>query len=170
MPVNLLNERDLNNYLVDVVYHGREAEVFNSGSFKSTAFVEQNKDAIVRSILLQWCKHRLRAHLAKDLPEHKMFLMQLKSGETNLPDWAIKCLAEGKPVHRFAAERIPSHLTEQIAMICDYLYSAADSYVNKTLARAKDSNNKGKEEILPKLRIDYLKTHLESHFSILMTY
>jgi len=64
MPVNLLNEKDLNNYLADIVYHGQEMEAFKSGDFKSTAFVEQNKDAIVRSMLLQWCKHRLRSHLS----------------------------------------------------------------------------------------------------------
>ena len=158
MPVNLLNEKDLNNYLADIVYHGQEMETFKSGDFKSTAFVEQNKDAIVRSMLLQWCKHRLRSHLAEDLPEHREFLTPVTSDEPNLPAWAERCLAENKPIHRFKAEKIPPHLTETIGMIRDYLYSAAENYVNKTLARVKDTKAKGKEEIAPKLRIDYLKT------------
>ena len=158
MPVNLLNEKDLNNYLADIVYHGQEMETFKSGDFKSTAFVEQNKDAIVRSMLLQWCKHRLRSHLSEDLLEHKDFLTVVKADEPDLPAWAERCLKEGKSVHRFEANKIPAQLTESIAMIRDYLYSAAESYVNKTLARVKDTNTKGKEEVSPKLRIDYLKT------------
>jgi len=158
MPVNLINEKDLNNYLADIVYHGQEMETFKSGNFKSTAFVEQNKDAIVRSMLLQWCKHRLRSHLAEDLPEHQDFLAPIKADEPDLPAWAERCLAQGNPIHRFEADKIPAELTENIGMIRDYLYSAAESYVNKTLARVKDSNAKGKEEVAPKLRIDYLKT------------
>ena len=158
MPVNLINERDLNNYLADIVYHGQEMETFKSGDFKSTAFVEQNKDAIVRSMLLQWCKHRLRSHLSEDLPEHKDFLAPIKAYEPDLPAWAERCLKEGKPIHRFDADKIPARLNENIGMIRDYLYSAAESYVNKTLARVKDTNAKGKEQISPKLRIDYLKT------------
>ena len=158
MPVNLINEKDLNNYLTDIVYHGQEMETFKSGDFKSTAFVEQNKDAIVRSMLLQWCKHRLRSHLAEDLPEHHDFLAPIKAYEPDLPAWAERCLAQGNPIHRFEADKIPAELTENIGMIRDYLYSAAESYVNKTLARVKDTNAKGKEQISPKLRIDYLKT------------
>ena len=161
MPVNLLNEKDLNNYLSDIVYHGDKMETFKSGDFKSTAFVEQNKDAIVRSMLLQWCKHRLRAYLAEDLPEHKAFLTEITKAEPDLPSWAEHCLAEGKPIHRFNADLIPASLTENITTIRDYLYSAAESYINKTLARIKDTNakEKDKEKASPKLRIDYLKTH-----------
>lgn len=158
MPVNLLNEKDLNNYLVDVVYRGQEMEVFKSGDFKSTAFVEQNKDAIVRSMLFQWCKHRLRNHLAEDLPEHHDFLTPIKANEPNLPTWAERCLAEGKPIHRFETNKVPETLTENIGIIRDYLYASAESYVDKTLARVKDTNSKGKEQVSPKLRIDYLKT------------
>ncbi len=158
MPVNLINEKDLNNYLADIVYHGQEMETFKSGDFKSTAFVEQNKDAIVRSMLLQWCKHRLRSHLAEDLPEHQDFLAPIKADEPDLPAWAERCLAQGNPIHRFEADKIPATLTENVSKIRDYLYSAAESYVNKTLARVKDTNAKGKEQISPKLRIDYLKT------------
>jgi len=158
MLVNLLNEKDLNDYLADIVYHGQDMEVFKSGDFKSPGFVEQNKDAIVRSMLMQWCKHRLRSHLAEDLPEHQDFLAPIKAYEPDLPAWAERCLAQGNPIHRFEVDKIPAELTENIGMIRDYLYSAAESYVNKTLARVKDTNAKGKEEVSPRLRIDYLKT------------
>ena len=158
MPVNLINEKDLNNYLIDIVYHGQELETFSSGDFKSVAFVEQNKNAIIRSMMLQWCKHRLRSHLAEDLPEHKKFLIPVKADESELPAWAERNLADGKSVYRFVADKIPSKLTENIGIIRDYLYSVSESYINKTLARAKHANANGKEEMFPKLRIDYLKT------------
>lgn len=158
MPVNLLNEKDLNNYLADIVYHGQEMEVFKSGNFKSTAFVEQNKDAIVRSMLMQWCKHRLRLHLTEDIPEHRYFLSTVTADEPNLPAWAERCLAEKNPIYRFEGNMISERLTGQIALVRDYLYAKAESYVNKTLARVKDTNAKGQGEVTPKLRIDYLKT------------
>ncbi|MBQ7660025.1 MAG: PcfJ domain-containing protein [Alphaproteobacteria bacterium] len=158
MLVNLLNEKDLNDYLADIVYHGQDMEVFKSGDFKSPGFVEQNKDAIVRSMLMQWCKHRLHSYLAKDLPEHKEFLKLVTVDEPSLPAWAERCLSQGNTVHRFEADKIPATLTENISKIRDYLYSVAESYVNKTLARVKDTNAKSKEQISPKLRIDYLKT------------
>ena len=63
MPVNLLNEKDLNNYLTDVVYQGQETPLYTSGDFKSIDYVRQNKDGIAKAILAQYIKHRLRLHL-----------------------------------------------------------------------------------------------------------
>ena len=70
MPVNLLNERDLNNYLTDVVYMGQETPTYKSGDFKSIDYVRQNKDGIAKAILAQYIKHRLRSHLVdkEDVP------------------------------------------------------------------------------------------------------
>ncbi len=152
MPVNLINEKALNEYLSDIAYHGQEMETFTKGEFNSPAYVEQNKDAIVRSMMMQWMKHRLRSHLAEENAETRDFLQPVKKDEENLPGWAERYLKEGKPIHRFVAEKIPARITEEISKIRDYLYSAAESYVNKTIAKAKETEQK------PKLRIDYLKT------------
>lgn len=155
MPISLINEKDLNQYLTDIVYHGQEMEVFTKGEFHSHGYVRQNKDAIVRSMLLQWCKHRLRSHLMEDLPEHQQFLTPVRADEPELPEWAERCLAENKPIYRFEIDKIPAKLTENIGKIRDYLYSAAESYVNKTLERTEQSDSR------PRLRIDYLKSSNE---------
>ena len=155
MPVNLINEKALNEYLSYIVYHGQELETFAKGEFNSPAYVRQNKDAIVRTMVMQWMKHRLRSYLTEERVETKDFLQPIKQDEENLPGWAEKCLAEGKPVHRFVADKIPAKLNEEISSIGDYLYSAADSYVTKTLDKAEETEGK------PRLRIDYLKTSNE---------
>ncbi|MBR2274146.1 MAG: PcfJ domain-containing protein [Alphaproteobacteria bacterium] len=155
MPVNLINEKALNEYLSDVVYHGQQMDSFSKGEFNSPEYVVQNKDAIVRSMVMQWMKHRLRSYLTEDNTEKGDFLQIVRKEEENLPAWAERCMAEGKTVHRFVADKIPANLTENISKVRDYLYSAAESYVNKTIARAKETEQK------PRLRIDYLKASNE---------
>ncbi len=149
MPVNLLNEKDLNNYLADTVYHGEEIQTFKSGNFKSVDYVKQNKDAIVRSMMYQWFKHRMRSHLVEK--ENAEFLTPVKMSE-DLPNWAKDGLSKGENIYNFDATKVPQKLTGEIEKVRDFLYGAAESYVNKTLARAEDSKQD------PKLRIDYLKT------------
>ncbi len=155
MPVNLLNERVLNEYLTDIVYQGQEMKTFTKGEFNSPDYVRLNKDAIVRSMLLQWMKSRLRSYLSEETAETRDFLLPVGKDEENIPSWAERCIAQGQVVHRFDVAKIPAELTGKVEEIRDYLYSAADSYVTKTLARAEEKKTK------PRLRIDYLKTSNE---------
>lgn len=53
MSANIVNGKDLDNYIKDVIYRGQEQEVFSNGNFNSIDFVEHHKDAIVRSMLYQ---------------------------------------------------------------------------------------------------------------------
>ncbi len=75
---------------------------------------------------------------------------------------------KGEPVYRFKADRIPDALKDKITMVRDFMYSVGESYVNKILARAKDTQNKYeknpnakgiKNQEKPRIRIDYLKTN-----------
>ena len=152
MPVNLLNEKDLNTYLTDVVYMGAEMPEFKNGNFQSIAYVRQNKDAIVRAILSQYMKHRLRSYLIdkEDLP----FLLPIEK-TPDLPGWAERALEEGQKIFRFDASQMTTQMQEEINTIRDFLYSAGESYVDKTLATAEHTKQ------APKLRLDYLKTSNE---------
>ena len=158
MSVNLINEKDLNQYLADIVYHGEKPENFSSGQFKDIDFVENNKDAIVRAMLMQYVKHRLRSHLLQDKPEHRRFLTEVKSDEPDLPKWAQQCLVEGKAVHRFKAVKVPAKLTEKITMVRDFLYAKAEHYINDVLARGNDTQINNNQKIAPRIRMDFLKT------------
>jgi len=152
MPVNLLNEKDLNNYLTDIVYQGQETPSYTSGDFKSIDYVRQNKDGIAKAILAQYIKHRLRSHLVDkaDAP----FLSQVQMSD-DLPVWAQRSIAEGRDVFRFNAANMTNTMRNDITEVRDFLYSAADNYIDKTLATAEHTKQS------PKLRLDYLKTNNE---------
>ena len=152
MPVNLLNERDLNDYLTDIVYRGQETPSYSSGDFKSVDYVRQNKDGIVKAILAQYIKHRLRSYLVDK--EDVSFLSKVKMAK-DLPGWARKSISEGRDVFRFDARKMTSSTQNDITEIRDFLYSTADNYVDKTLATAEHTKQS------PKLRLDYLKTNNE---------
>ncbi len=151
-PVNLLNEKALNQFLTDEVYHGQEMEVFTKGEFQSTVFVKDHKDEIVRSIVLQWFKHRMRTHLSTLSESSRDYLIPVRAEEENLPGWAQQNLAEGKAVYRFDGDKMPEKLKDQISEVRDFLYAMAESYVNKTLIKAEETDKS------PRLRLDYLKT------------
>lgn len=150
MPVNLLNEQDFNHYISDLIYRGEEAEAYTAGNFKSLEYVVQNKDRIIKSMIFQWAKHRLRSYL-EDKPE--AFLQKVVwSGE--LPGWAKQALAEKRDVWEFRSEKVSANFRGTISEIQDFLYSMADSYVRKQLGKSADSRGKK----APRLRIDYLKS------------
>ena len=152
MSVNLINEKDLNAYLTDIIYRGQKMETFTAGNFQSEGFVRAHKDAIIRSMLTQWMKTRMRAYLSSN--EKVPYLKPVSYSET-LPAWAKNCLAEGKSIFTFSAKNFPAQLQNKIIQTSDFLYNVAENYVNKVLAQAK---NKGTP---PKLRIDCLKTNNE---------
>ena len=79
MPVDLTNEKDLNAYLTDLVYQGEEEpSVYKDGNFKSIDYVRQNKDGIVKGMLNQYVKHRLRSFLTD---KEEPFLEEVKTSE-----------------------------------------------------------------------------------------
>ena len=61
MAINLLNDKELNNYLIDLVW-GQDGmpRILDGNSQSNLAdikYIEGNKDTIVRSILTQYMKH-----------------------------------------------------------------------------------------------------------------
>lgn len=170
MAGNLVNTQDLDNYLKDVVYRGQEKEIFENGNFNSIAFVEQHKDAIVRSMLLKWTDFCLKPYMSTKTPQTMRFLPLINVMDDDLPAWAKRCMNEGKPVYRFQADKIPDSMKEKITTVRDYLYAVGEGYINKILARAKDTQKKyaknpnakgNKDQEKPKIRIDFLKTNAE---------
>ena len=150
MPINLVNEKDFNDYICDVVYRGEKADVYTAGNFKSIDYVIQNKDKIVKSMVFQWAKHRLRSYVDEN---PKSFLSEVEKAE-GYPVWVKKALHENKKVWRFQAENVSDGFRGNLQEVCDFLYAMADAYVRKQVGKAKGS----KEKYDLRLRIDYLKT------------
>jgi len=152
MPINLLNERALNDYLTDIVYQGTTPSSYTAGDFKSVDYVTEHKDEIVKGILSQYMKHRLRAFLT-DNP-NVPFLKKVEMRE-DLPEWTKKALSENRDVFEFVASRMTHEMRDNIITIRDFLYSSAENYVDKVIA---GSQKTGKT---PKIRLDCLKASHE---------
>jgi len=170
MAENILNIEDLDNYIKDVVYRGQDMEIFSSGNFNSVEFVQQHKDEIVRSMLFQWTKYTLKPYMSTKTPQTMRFLPLVNVVDGDLPTWVRNCMDKGESVYRFKADRISDSTKDKIIMVRDFMYSVGESYVNKIIARAKDTQKKyeknpnakgNKNQEKPRIRIDYLKTNSE---------
>ena len=161
MSVNLLNDKELNNYLINLVWGERGMPIILDGhsqeNMKDANYIEQNKDTIIRSILTQYMKHRIRAYLTES--EEHPFLIPV-SKRADLPDWATGALDAGQKVYLFDAAKMTEQMRHDLTTIRDFLYSAAESYVDKTVIAIKENIQKDKKK-LPKVRLDYLKTSNE---------
>ncbi len=161
MSVNLLNDKELNDYLIDLVWGEHGMPIILDGQSQENMmdanYIEQNKDTIVRSILTQYMKHRIRAYLTES--EDYPFLTPV-SKRADLPDWATRALDAGQKVYSFDEAKMTGQMRHDLTTIRDFLYSAAESYVDKTVIAIKENIQKDKKK-LPKVRLDYLKTSNE---------
>ncbi len=66
MPINLLNEHDLNDYLTRLVFSDGKVPRVTLQMLREIDSVECYRDAIAKSRVLQWVKHRLRAALTEN--------------------------------------------------------------------------------------------------------
>lgn len=170
MSINLLNEGDLNKYLTSVVYTEGEVPHWVSENssesqknLQNPDWVKQNRDDVVKAILLQYFKKRIREYLSVN--SEASYLEPVKQNDENLPDWCKRALSENKPVFRFNQSKISTDLQEKISSVRDYLYSMADRYVLDTtqLAHKTEKNSK--------IRLDYLKSSNEfADFDDVLTY
>lgn len=170
MSINLLNEGDLNKYLTSVVYTEGEVPHWVSENssesqknLQNPDWVKQNRDDVVKAILLQYFKKRIREYLSAN--SEASYLEPVKQNDENLPDWCKRALSENKPVFRFNQSKISTDLQEKISSVRDYLYSMADRYVLDTtqLAHKTEKNSK--------IRLDYLKSSNEfADFDDVLTY
>ena len=160
MTINLLNENDLNKYLTKMVYFDEEVPHWVSDkssesqkNLQSPDWVKEHKDEVVKAILLQYFKKRMREYLTEN--SDASFLTPVNKSEKNLPEWCEIALNNNKPVYKFDDSEVSSDLKEKISVIRDYLYAMADKYVSDTAKLAKKTEKKSK------IRLDFLKTNNE---------
>ncbi len=150
MPVNLLNEHDLNDYLTCLVFPDGRAPRLTPEILRDIDSVEHHRDMIAKSMVLQWVKHRLRASLTEKTSVP--YLKPVTLEQSALPQWAIDNLTTGGSVHQFVAADVDTTIQAKIEKICLFLEKMAHKYIDKQLALAMQ------EKIPVKLRLEYLKT------------
>lgn len=159
MPINLVNNKVLSEYLSDIVYQGEQYPSSFAENFQKTKVIftdfeeyEKNKDNVVKNMINQYFQHRLRLYLTDKTDA--AYLHPLYDGK-NFPAWVAKALSEGCSVYEFIPADVPSKLHDDIIGLRDFLYNSARRYVEKTADSAKQSGGK------IKLRQDFLKSHNE---------
>lgn len=145
MPVNLRNEKALNQYIENLVYHGEKHEALKPAELQDKAFVGENKDKIISAMIYQWMKMRVREHLTES--SEVPYLEPVTAADEKDPVWLKAALAEGRPVYDFNAEEISEGFYNKLNAIRDCFYSSCLDYLDKELSKPK-----------VKLKVDYLKT------------
>ena len=151
MALNLLNDYALNDFLTDISFQGNP-QIANQGlhgEFESVDYVVANRDTIVRGILNQYIKLRVRNYILAQ--ENEPAFIPVKDS-ANLPDWARTLLSRGEQVYQFNGAKMSDRLKNDITTVRDYLYDVATMYVDKVIKIAENTKQK------PKIRYDYLKT------------
>ena len=151
MALNLLNDYALNDFLTDISFQGNP-QIANQGlhgEFESVDYVIANRDTIVRGILNQYIKLRVRNYILAQ--ENEPAFIPVKDS-ANLPDWVQTLLSRGEQVYQFNGAKMSDRLKNDITTVRDYLYDVATMYVDKVIKIAENTKQK------PKIRYDYLKT------------
>ena len=155
MALNLLNDKQLNDYLTDITYQGESVPKQPNfrGEFESADYVYQHRDEIVKGILNQYIKLRLREYMLNYQDEPAFVLVD--KNRTDLPGWTAQTFARGEDIYEFDGQKMSDKLREEIITVRDYLYDMAAQYVDKVIETARKTEKK------PKIRYDYLKTSNE---------
>ena len=117
MPVNLRNEKALNQYIENLVYHGEKHEALKPAELQDKAFVEANKDKVISAMIYQWMKMRVREHLTES--SEVPYLEPVTAADEKDPAWLKTALAEGRPVYDFNADEISEGFYNKLNAIRD---------------------------------------------------
>ena len=152
MALNLLNDKDFNDYLTDITYQGATVPKQQNfqGEFESADYVFQHRDEIIKGILNQYIKLRVRDYILNQ--NNEPAFIPVDKNRTDLPGWTYRVFERGENIYQFDGSKMSDKLREDIITVRDYLYDIAAQYVDKVIETAKRTERK------PKIRYDYLKT------------
>ncbi len=153
--MNLLNDKSFNDYLTDITYAGEHAPKQQNfrGEFESPDYVYQHRDEIIKGILNQYIKLRVRDYILN--LENEAAFIPVDENRTDLPSWTGAVFNKGGKLYEFDGTKMSDKLRTDIITVRDYLYDVAGMYVDKVIETAKHTKRK------PRIRYDYLKTSNE---------
>jgi len=155
MALNLLNDKAFNDYLTDITYAGEHAPKQQNyrGEFESPDYVYQHRDEIIKGILNQYIKLRVRDYILN--LENEPAFIPVDENRTDLPSWTVAVFNKGGKLYEFDGTKMSDKLRTDIITVRDYLYDVAGMYVDKVIETAKHTKRK------PRIQYDYLKTSNE---------
>ena len=133
--------------------------------------MKEHKDVVIRAMVYQWVKTRLRRFLTINTKQNRAFLEPLNPWNTSYhkileqytpdghePLWLRACYEQGRKVYVFHQEKIPSEIKDEIANLRDFLYDDAGKKVERAITVAEESQQGKKQKGGFRLRLDALKT------------
>ncbi len=145
MPVNLINEKELNEFLSQNICGYEAADSFSAEKLKSKDFVKRNSDMIADAIASQWMKAKFRNFLTEN--DKAAYLEPVTRMYPGCPKWLFRAFVAKIPVYRFRSERLPFDILCKIGCASLYVREEARRYLERELKKTQ-----------PKVRLDYLKT------------
>ena len=155
MALNLLNDKSFNDYLTDITYAGESVPKQQNyrGEFESPDYVYQHRDEIIKGILNQYIKLRVREYILN--MEHEPAFIPVDKNRADLPSWTGTVFNRGDKIYEFDGTKMSDKLRGDVITVRDYLYDVAGMYVDKVIETARRTKRK------PRIRYDYLKTSNE---------
>ena len=133
--------------------------------------MKEHKDAVIRAMIYQWFKTRLRSFLTTDTEQNRPFLESLNPRDTSYhelleqytpdgqePLWLRSCYEQGRTVYVFNQEKMPSEIKDEITNLRDFLYDDASKKVERAITVAEESQQGKNQRGSFRLRLDALKT------------
>lgn len=158
MSVNLINERELHDYLKQSIVGYEKPAAISSEKLKSPEYIKKNRDSISDAIVFQWMKAKFRNFLAKS---EKSAYFEPVDRIYKGPMWAMLAQLRGEKLFRFNSAKVDFDKLRQLGRARTYLKKIAEKYVDEQA-----------EKNQPKLRLDYLKTDhkIDSMEKVLILY
>lgn len=155
MNINLLSEKELNNFIAQTVYGDIPiAKVPNlQGIYESVDFVNTHKRSIILGIVNKWIKLRIRQNVA--LLETETAFVKVDKNRTDLPNWCNDIFNKGFDIYDFVPDKVSGQLRSDIITVRDYLYNVVEQYIDSVLEKSVQTNS------LPQINYAWLTNNNE---------
>ena len=132
---NLLEERPLNDYLINLI------KPSNIRRIENTEFARLNIDAIATNIVYQYIKRRIRDYYQQQPWQTRYSCFKLvDKNRLDLPDWTKETYNRGENIYEFNTDNVPDIFSQDLLMVRDYLFSIAKKYIEQECDKADLSN------------------------------
>jgi len=114
MALNLLNDKAFNDYLTDITYAGEPAPKQQNyrGEFESPDYVYQHRDEIVKGILNQYIKLRVREYILN--MENEPAFVPVDKNRADLPSWTGRYLTKVANCTNLMAQKCPTNYAQML--------------------------------------------------------
>lgn len=132
---NLLEERPLNDYLINLIKPSSIRRIEN------TEFARLNIDAIATNMVYQYIKRRIRDYYQQQPWQTKYSCFKLvNKNRLDLPDWTKETYNRGEDIYEFDANNVSDNFAKDMLMVRDYLIPIAKKYIEQECDEFDSSN------------------------------